>query len=216
MIKIEKFTFNPFYENTYILWDKVTKEAMIVDPGCSDDFEEKTIESFVAEKKLKVKYLINTHCHIDHILGNAFIKETYNPRFLAPEEDIFLIENAVEQGKMFGLKVKKSPKPDELLSEKLDIQLGNIIGRLLYTPGHSPGEYCILFEEDKLCISGDVLFYESIGRTDLWKGDYETLINSIRTKLFVLPDDTKVYPGHGETTTIGYEKKNNPFLQENL
>ncbi len=214
MLKIEKFTFNPFYENTYIVWDQDTKETMIVDPGCSNEYEEKAIETFIAEKHLQIKYLINTHCHIDHILGNAFIKETYNPKFFAAEDDLFLIENAVEQGKMFGVKVKKSPQPDEFLSEDIQFNLGIHLGKLLFTPGHSPGEFCILFEDEKICLTGDVLFYESIGRTDLWKGNYETLIKSIRTKLFILNDDIKVYPGHGENTTIGYEKKNNPFLQD--
>ena len=213
MIKLEKFIFNPFQENTYIIWDKNSLEAIIVDPGCSNSLEEEKLSDFISTKSLEVKYLINTHCHIDHVLGNKFVKENYQIPFYAPELDIPLLDNLIEQAKMFGLDIKKSPLPDEYITEDLELKIGESSFRFVFTPGHTPGEYCILFEADKTCISGDVLFLEGIGRTDLWGGDYETLLQSIRTKLFTLDEDYAVFPGHGDETSIGHEKKNNPFLR---
>lgn len=199
-------------ENTYVIWDDETKETAVIDPGCHDTNEEIELEKFIDRNNLKIKYLINTHCHIDHVFGNAFVKEKYSPIFLAPEEDKFLLHNAVEQGKMFAIDVNPSPEPDEFIYDGMSIKLGNIKNEFLFTPGHTPGEYCIYFEDDKICITGDVLFREGIGRTDLWGGDTNTLLNSIRTRLFTLPDNVVIYPGHGEESTIGHEKTNNPFL----
>ncbi len=212
MLKIQKFTFNPFQENTFLLWDAISLEAMIIDPGCSNNNEEEILNSFINEQKLSVQYLLNTHCHIDHILGNAFVKEKYNCKYFAPELDLPLLDNLISQAEMFGVKAKKSPLPDEFITEDLILKLGEIELTFLFTPGHTPGEYCIYSKSENVCFSGDVLFYESIGRTDLWGGDYDTLINSINNKLFILPEITRVFPGHGEETTIGHEKKNNPFL----
>lgn len=216
MIKIQRFVFSPFGENTYVVWDDVSKESAIIDPGCSEKHEVDRLKSFVGENKLVVKYLINTHCHIDHIFGNACMKETYDVDFYAPEEDVPLLEAALDQAKMFEVKIKPSPKPDKFITEETEIKLGNVIPKFLFTPGHTPGEYCIYFPDEKICITGDVLFKESIGRTDLWKGDYDTLMISIRTKLLPLPDDVTIYPGHGEESTIGYERANNPFLKEQV
>jgi glyoxylase-like metal-dependent hydrolase (beta-lactamase superfamily II) len=213
MIEINKFTFNPFQENTYILWDDRTKEAIIVDPGCSTETEESALAQFVETNDLNIKYLINTHCHIDHVFGNLFIKDKYNCDFYAPELDIPLLENVAEQAKMFGMEIKLSPLPDHFITEELRLSLGDSEMKFLFTPGHTPGEYCILFEADNICVSGDVLFLEGIGRTDLWGGDYNTILQSIRNKLFTLDENTAVYPGHGDKTTIGYEIKHNPFLQ---
>ncbi len=212
MIKLQKFTFNPFQENTFILWDETTLEAAIIDPGCISADEENTLSNFISLEKLNVKHLINTHCHIDHVLGNAFVKEKYGCKFYAPELDVPLLEKVIEQGKMFGMEVIQSPNPDEFITEDLILKLGELKIQFIFTPGHTPGEYCIYFESEKICISGDVLFKEGIGRTDLWGGDYQTLITSIQEKLFVLPDEVKVYPGHGDATTIGHEKSHNPFL----
>ena len=121
MIKLHKFTFNPFQENTYLVWDEETKESMIVDPGCSNELEEKEIVAFLTDNSLNVKYLINTHCHIDHVLGNKFIKEKYSCKFYAPELDIPLLENVVEQAKMFGIKINPSPLPDEYINGRIEI-----------------------------------------------------------------------------------------------
>lgn len=212
MIRIEKFIFNLFSENTYLIWDEDSREAMVIDPGCYHPEEEETLNSFIEAGPLKVKYLINTHCHIDHILGNAFVAEKYKPLFLAAEEDLFLLDLMYQQAEQFGYNMKKSPAPSEYLTEKSNIQLGRNVFKPLFTPGHSPGGYCLLSEASEICITGDVLFYQSIGRTDLWGGNYDTLIRSIESKLLILPDNVIVYPGHGESTTIGGEKQHNPFL----
>jgi len=212
MIKIRNFTFNLFAENTLVVWDDKTLEAAVVDPGNSNSAEEKILEEFISSKKLKVKYLINTHCHIDHILGCRFMKEKYNPVYLVSELDLPLLKYAQKQADTFNIKMEDPPLPDQFINEETIIKLGDSVGKFIFTPGHSPGEFCIYFKEEKLCITGDVLFNEGIGRTDLWGGDYKTLIDSIESKLFKLPDDVKIYPGHGETSTIGHEKFNNPFL----
>jgi len=212
MIKIKNFTFNLFAENTLVIWDDNSLESAIVDPGSSNSAEEKILEEFISSKKLKVKYLINTHCHIDHILGCRFVKEKYKPVYLVSELDLPLLKNAQKQADAFDIKMNEPPLPDQFINEETIIKLGESVGKFIFTPGHSPGEFCIYFKEEKLCITGDVLFNEGIGRTDLWGGDYETLIDSIESKLFKLPDDVKIFPGHGETSTIGHEKFNNPFL----
>ncbi len=213
MIEIKKFVFNPFQENTYVVWDSITKETVIVDPGCSNNIEEEQLNSFISDQNLSVKYLISTHCHIDHVLGNLFVKDKYQCKYYAPELDIPLLDRLIDQASMFGVKANKSPLPDLYITEDLELSVGESKFNFLFTPGHTPGEYCIIFHKEKICISGDVLFLEGIGRTDLWGGDYTTLINSIEEKLFLLNDETIVYPGHGDETTIGHEKKNNPFLR---
>lgn len=212
MIKVEVFTFNAFSENTIVLWDDESKEAAVIDPGTSSVSEEKILSEFISSEKLTVKYLINTHCHIDHILGCSFIKKKYDPTYYTPEQDLPLLENAEQQASMFGIDITKPPDPDKFITEETELFLGNSKLKFLFTPGHTPGEYCIYLQEEKICITGDVLFNESIGRTDLWGGDYNTLLNSIEKKLLSLPDDVVIYPGHGESSTIGYEKQNNPFL----
>jgi len=211
-MQIKKFTFNPFMENTFVVWDEKSHEAAIVDPGMSDEVEERELNSFIEENKLDIKYLINTHCHVDHVLGCGFVKEKYNPIYYIPEKDLPLYNNAGKQAEMFGIEMNKLPEIDKYLTEGEKLLLGNESFSNLYTPGHSPGEFCLYFDESKFCITGDVLFRESIGRTDLYGGDYNTLIESIKSQLFSLPDDIIIYPGHGDESTIGYEKLNNPFL----
>jgi len=212
MVKLKVFTFNLFAENTIVLWDDETKESAVIDPGTSTSDEEKILVDFISSEDLKIKYLINTHCHIDHILGCKFVKDKYNPVYFAPEKDIPLLEHAHQQAQMFDIVMEEPPKPDQLIDEASNISLGNSKLKFLFTPGHTPGEVCIYLEKEKICITGDVLFNESIGRTDLWGGDYNTLIDSIEKKLLTLPDDIVIYPGHGDSSTIGYEKQNNPFL----
>lgn len=212
MIQIKKFIFNLFSENTFVLWDDATLEGAIIDPGCSDSSEEKILESFISENCLTVKYLINTHCHIDHILGCEFVKLKYNPIYLAPELDIPLLQNADMQASFVGMDFSISLLPDEYITENKKLNLGKSELSFLFTPGHTPGEFCIYIPETKICITGDVLFNDSIGRTDLWGGNYNVLIQSINQKLLSLPDETVIYPGHGESSSIGREKKFNPFL----
>ena len=213
-LNLHKFVFSPFMENTFIVWDETTKETALVDPGCYNEEERIELQKFIEKNELDIKYLVNTHCHIDHIFGNAFVKEKYNPKYIAPEEDLFLLSKAIDQAKMFAVEMTPSPEPDEFIFDGMSIELGSIKNEFIFTPGHTPGEYCIYFPDDKICITGDVLFREGIGRTDLWGGNMEVLLSSIKTRLFTLPDDVTIYPGHGDKSTIGHEKKNNPFLNE--
>lgn len=213
MLKIQKFTFNPFAENTYIAWCDKKKDAAVVDPGCFDKKEEGELIAFIKKNSLDVKYLLNTHCHIDHVLGNKFIKQTFNPGYYAPEKDIILLEHFQKQCEAVGIEAEKPPIPEKFITEDLHLRIGDTEIKFLFTPGHTPGEYCFYFEIEKKCITGDVLFNGSIGRTDLWGGNYETLMGSIKTKLLPLGDDVVIYPGHGEDSNIGIERAGNPFLQ---
>ena len=213
MLKIQKFTFNPFAENTYVVWCDEKKEAAIIDPGCFDKNEEDELRNFINKNALNVRYLLNTHCHIDHVLGNSFINKTYNPEYYAPEKDIVLLEHFEEQCKAVGINAVKPPIPEKFVTEDLQIKIGEFPVKFLFTPGHTRGEYCFYFDKQEKCITGDVLFRGSIGRTDLWGGNLDTLMDSIRTKLLPLGDNTVIYPGHGEDSDIGTERKNNPFLQ---
>ncbi len=212
MLKIHRFVFNPFYENTYLIWDEKTKIGAVIDPGMYDHEEKIEFENFVIEHSISLQYCINTHCHIDHILGNSFVKSKYNCQLWIPQLDEFLLEIMITEAFNFNLMLEKSPKPDFLIVDNTELELGNSRGKFLFTPGHTPGEMCLYFEEDKVLFSGDVLFKESIGRTDLWGGSHETLINSITNRILSLPDDVKVMPGHESNTTIGHERKNNSFF----
>jgi glyoxylase-like metal-dependent hydrolase (beta-lactamase superfamily II) len=201
-----------FLENTFVLFDDESKECAVVDPGCSDKNEENVLSAYIDANKYFVKYLINTHCHIDHILGCNYIKQKYNPIYLAPEKDIPLLENAKIQAQMVGVNFSNAILPDQYLEESKNLTLGKSTLTLLYTPGHTAGEFCIYIQESKFCITGDVLFLESIGRTDLLGGDFDTLIKSIKEKLLTLPEETIIFAGHGKESSIGSEKINNPFL----
>jgi len=212
LIKLQKFTFNLFAENTYVLWDDESKECAIVDAGCSDQSEEQKLAEFITDNNLTVKYLINTHCHIDHILGCEFVKSKFNPIYYAPELDIPLLQNAKMQASFVGMDFSISILPDNYLTEDKKIYIGKSELSFIFTPGHTPGEFCIYIPSINSCITGDVLFFDSIGRTDLWGGNYDVLIKSINEKLLSLPEETIIYPGHGESSTIGREKKLNPFL----
>jgi hydroxyacylglutathione hydrolase len=211
MISIKTFTFNPFQENTYILYDESLASA-IVDPGCSNSQERKMLVDFINLNKLKPVKLLNTHCHIDHILGNKFIADTYNLGLEANENDLRTLEAGKVSAEIFGIEYELSPLPSVFLNEGDTIMFGDSELEILFTPGHSMGSICFLNRKDKFIIGGDVLFYQSIGRTDLPGGNHNQLLQSIRTKLFTLPNDFIVYSGHGTTTTIGFEKLNNPFL----
>jgi hydroxyacylglutathione hydrolase len=211
MLYLKAFEFNPFQENTYIIYDE-ENTAFIIDPGNSNASENRIITNFIEEKKLNLKRLLLTHGHIDHILGNRFIFDTYG---LLPEihkDDLFFIQKLPETAMMYGVDFEESPKPEKFLAEGDVIELGQYSFKCIYTPGHSPGSLSFYNAENKIVIAGDVLFNGSIGRSDLPLGNHETLIRSIKEKLLVLGDDVKVYPGHGPATLIGHEKRNNPFL----
>jgi glyoxylase-like metal-dependent hydrolase (beta-lactamase superfamily II) len=210
MFTIKSFTFNPFQENTYILHDE-TRECIIVDPGCYEAVERKELSDYITSNALQVKLLLNTHCHIDHVLGNAFVKEQYKLSLLLHKiEEPYL--RAVEvYASNYGFYQYESSKPDGYIDENDTIEFGNQSLNIRFVPGHSPGHIAFYHADSRSLISGDVLFYGSIGRTDLPGGNYEALIESIHKQLFTLPDDVTVYPGHGTETSIGFEKVNNPF-----
>jgi hydroxyacylglutathione hydrolase len=211
MLNIDIFTFNPFEENTYVLSDS-SGECIIVDPGCYSMEEKRELEGFITEKKLKPVRILLTHAHIDHILGNNFLTGRYQIPIQMSKIETGLLKAAPEYGKMWGIDCEPSPEPELFVEESKDIQFGNTRLKTLFTPGHSPGSFSYYHKETQTLISGDVLFRQSIGRTDLPGGDLETLMSSIKNKIFLLPDSVKVYSGHGPVTTIGFEKENNPFL----
>ncbi len=211
MIKIEKFVVNPLQENTFILSDE-TGECIIIDPGFYYDDEYTEIREYISANNLKPLKITNTHCHFDHIMGVEFTRNEFNIPFYAHRDDIFWVERVVQQGQMFGFELEAVSPVDGFFKENEPIKFGNSVLEVVHLPGHSPGHVVFYNKENSFLIAGDVLFYGSIGRTDLPGGDYKTLISGIKNKLFNLPDNTRVYCGHGPETTIGFEKRTNPFL----
>lgn len=212
MIQIKTFIFNPFQENTYLLYDE-TKEAVVIDPGCYNNQEEDELVSFINDNELKLVRLLNTHCHIDHVLGNRFVKEKFNLQLEANKEDEILAKNAKSHGATFGIQMQEeAPDIDVYLNEGDQIKFGNSTLEIVHVPGHSPGSIVFYNKNEQFMIVGDVLFNDSIGRTDLPGGNYDLLASGIKGKLFPLGDDMKVFPGHGTYTTIGKERRTNPFL----
>lgn len=210
-LQVQFLTLNPFEENTYFLIAP-NKQCIIIDPGCFDDLEKQQLAEFIELHELKPVRLINTHCHIDHILGNAFVANEYKLGLEIHEGELPVLQAGSTVAGMYGIPYQTSPLPKSYLKEGDEVVLDGHKLKILFTPGHSPASICLYNEQDHWLIGGDVLFYESIGRTDLPGGNHKTLIQSIRTQLFTLPDETIVYPGHGPETKIGYEKMFNPFL----
>ena len=211
MLSYKIFTFNPVAENTYVLFNEA-KEAIIIDPGCYFEEERKQLQEFLEKNSLKPVQLVNTHCHLDHVFGNKWIHDTYKLElFIHPNEERVL-QFAPQSGEMWGMPVDNYTGRLHFLQQNQVISLGQNEIKILLAPGHSPGSICLYCEKEGFVIGGDVLFRDSIGRTDLPGGNHNQLLQSIREQLFILPDDVIVLPGHGEPTTIGYEKKNNPFL----
>ena len=212
-MQIQVFTFNQFFENTIIVFDK-TKECIIIDPGCYTLSERDTLQKYISTNNLIPVKLINTHCHIDHILGNNFIAKTYDLELEMNANDMELIKSSNEIAQLYGFTdYEMSPLPKKFLNEGDTLEFGNSQFKILFTPGHAPGHISLYSEKDGLLISGDVLFNNSIGRTDLPGGNYDLLIESIKNKILTLNDNTIVYCGHGPSTTIGNERLNNPFLK---
>lgn len=207
---IEVFEVGPFLENSYLLIEK--QDAILIDPGFYNEHEYQSFTNRLQDSQSELKAIVLTHAHVDHILGlHRVLKDFKIPVYLNTD-DLFLWENFGNQATMFGLRqVGFSFTPDALPSDG-SFEVGEIKFDCLYTPGHSPDHTALYFKEEGFCIAGDALFNESIGRTDLYKGDFDLLAKSIREKLYVLPDDTTIYPGHGPATTIGHEKKHNPFV----
>lgn len=212
MFHIKSFTFNPVHENTYILYNE-NGNCIIIDPGCYFDNEKEELLSFISANKLTPKLLLNTHCHLDHVFGNKMIQETFELVLHAHSLEKELLDFAPASGLMYELPFDNYNGEITWLKEGGKILLDEDELLVLHIPGHSPGSVCFYCEKQKFVIGGDVLFQNSIGRTDLPGGSHEGLIKGIKEKLFTLPDDVKVYSGHGAPTTIGEEKKHNPYLQ---
>ena len=214
MLSIKAFQFNMFGVNTYVVWDPVTLDATIIDPGMINKAEEATLDSFIEKEGLHVTQLINTHMHVDHIFGVPHVRNRYGIELKGSPDDTFLGRQAPAQARMFGLNA--NPEPIEVnipLADGDHITIGSEEAVVISVPGHSPGSLVLYFPQSKFVITGDVLFEGSIGRTDLVAGNHSQLIDGICKKLMTLPADTTVYPGHGAPTTIGTEKRTNPYVR---
>lgn len=211
MLKIQSFTFSPIQENTYLLYNEFN-QCVIIDPGCYFDAEKDQMAGFIKQKGLTPKMLLNTHCHLDHVFGNKFVAETWALTLHLHEKEKTVLEFAPASGLMWNMPFDNYAGDFIYLKEGEILKIGEDELQVIEAPGHSPGHVCFYCKAQNFIIGGDVLFQRSIGRTDLPGGNHQTLLNSIRQKLFVLPDATVVYSGHGPATTIGEEKAENPYL----
>jgi hydroxyacylglutathione hydrolase len=211
MLKIKIFQFNAFQVNTILLFDE-TKECVIIDAACYHESEQNKLIQFIEFESLKPVRLINTHCHIDHILGCNYISDHFKLSMEIHEAGKSFLENAPQHALTFGFNIEPISAPLKFIDEESEIKFGSSLLKIIYTPGHADGSVCFVSEESKLVIVGDVLFRESIGRTDLPTGNFDLLKESIQQKLFKLPDDYTAIPGHGPETSIGHEKQFNPFV----
>ena len=215
-MNVVKFVFNPIQENTYIVWDD-TKECIVVDAGNLSAREDKVLAEFIAEQGLKPVLAVNTHCHFDHILGVEFVRSTYGVKFAASSADNTIMLGAKEHCAMFGIEVGDMPTTVDIdLATTNEVHFGNTTLRVIPTPGHTPGCVSLYHEESKSLFTGDTLFRESIGRTDLPGGDYPTIMRSILNNILPLGDEVTIYPGHSDKSTIGHESLYNPFVVEVL
>jgi len=213
MITVKKFTFNPFQENTYLLFDE-TKECVIIDPGCYESHEEEELIRFIESNELKVVKLLSTHSHIDHVLGNKFVMEKYGVDLHIHSKDLETLMAVETYAATYGfMNYQPCVAPHNFLEEGKYVLFGNSSLEIKFVPGHAPGHIVFVAQDEKFVINGDCLFQGSIGRTDLPGGDHQILLDSIKRELFALPDNFVVYCGHGPETTIGHEKQHNPFLK---
>ncbi len=212
MLSVKTFTFNPVQENTYVLYN-ARKACCIIDPGCYFPQEREALKEAIESAGLNPVLLLNTHCHLDHIFGNKYVHNTWQLQLHIHKNEEAVLAFGPESGRLWQLPFENYQGPLSYIKEGNNIKLGDDELEVLFTPGHSPGSVSFYHEPGGFVIGGDVLFNGSIGRTDLPGGDYATLVNSIQTKFFTLPDETKVYSGHGSVTTIGFEKMNNPFVK---
>lgn len=212
-MNIESFQFNMFGETTYIVWDDKSRQAAVIDPGMINDRERRELDDFISEHSLTVKYLINTHVHIDHVFGDRYVSERYGVPVSAHPADSPLAERVTQQAQMFRLPVNvENIVIESPLADGDTLTLGNESIEVIHVPGHSPGGIALYAPESGFVISGDSLFAGGIGRTDLPGGDYPTLVKAIQERLLTLPADTVVYPGHADPTTISHERQYNPYL----
>jgi hydroxyacylglutathione hydrolase len=212
MLSIKAFTFSPVQENTYVLYNE-KGEACIIDPGCYFSEEKEELKTTIEDSGLRPVLLLNTHCHLDHVFGNKFVHETWGLTLHIHEKEKPVLDFAPQSGEMWQLPFDNYEGPLNWLEPGSALKIGEEQMQILFTPGHSPGSVSFYHEAGGFVIGGDVLFDGSIGRTDLPGGDFKTLINSIQTQFFTLPDDTKVYSGHGRMTTTGFEKMNNAYVK---
>ncbi len=212
MAEIVQLVFNDFSENTYLVYDD-TGECAIIDPGCHSPAERQELAAEIARRQLRPVRLLNTHCHLDHVFGNAFVANAYGLELEIHRDDLPILQAVPQVCALYGLpQPEPSPMPGRYLEEGVAVTFGHTRLQVLHTPGHSPGSVTFFCEADRFIICGDVLFYGSIGRTDFPGGHFDTLISSIKGKLFPLGDDVRVYSGHGTVTSIGFERAHNPFL----
>jgi glyoxylase-like metal-dependent hydrolase (beta-lactamase superfamily II) len=211
MLNVKIFTFNPLQENTYLLYD-ATGSCMIIDPGCYFDEERDKLSDFISQNSLKPVLLFNTHCHLDHVFGNRFIHERYGLELHIHEGEKLVLDRAPASGLMWNVPFDNYDGPLHFVDMEKPLHFGETSLELLFTPGHSPASVSLYARKDGLLIAGDVLFRESVGRTDLPGGNPDMLEASIRQVLYALPDETRVYPGHGPSTTIGHEKRHNSYV----
>lgn len=212
MLAVKSFTFSPVQENTYILYND-KKQCCIIDPGCYFPAERAELKTGIEKTGLHPVLLLNTHCHLDHVFGNKFVHETWGLPLHLHAKEKPVLDFAPQAGQMWQLPFDNYEGPLHFLQEGNTIDIDGDELEIRWVPGHSPGSVAFYYKEGGFIIGGDVLFRQSIGRTDLPGGDYDTLVQSIHTQFFTLPDDTKVYSGHGPVTTIGFEKRNNPFVK---
>lgn len=215
MINVAVLPFNSFQENTYVLSDE-TKACVIVDPGNNNDRENEKISQYIDQNGLKPAMIVNTHGHVDHLLGVKYLQDTYHIPFALHGDDAFMLPGIPMQGRLYGFEIEDSPVMDIDLSQEKTIKFGNSELEILHVPGHSPGHVALYSKESGFLLSGDVLFWGSIGRTDLPGGDYRQLMTSIIGKILPLGGGVVVYPGHGRSTTISQELDRNPFIREVL
>lgn len=212
-MKIIQIPVNPFAMNCYIYYDENTKEGVIIDPAVYSDEEKNALKNMIEENKISIKYILNTHGHLDHILGNKFAKDYFNVPVLMHKDDLFLLENSKAQAQLFDIDLEEPPPVDTFIDENSIIELPSFKFKIIHTPGHSPGSVCFIDENYKHVFCGDLIFKNSVGRSDLQGGDHNVLISSIKNNLFKnTKDDFILFPGHMEITNVGDEKKLNPFL----
>ncbi|MEM6735917.1 MAG: MBL fold metallo-hydrolase [Bacteroidota bacterium] len=211
-MKIKTFVFNPFYENTLVL-SSSKRNCLIFDPGCYESFEINELTEYIETEELSVVAIINTHCHIDHVLGNEAIKNKYNVSLKIPENEKEIYAAMPTYAPNWGIMGYRHAEVDTYLADKNALELDELKLEMIEVPGHSPGHLMFYCKVENFIIGGDVLFRESIGRTDLPGGNHQALINNIKEKVYVLPEEVVIHPGHGPTTTIGHEKRNNPFVR---
>ncbi len=214
MLSIKSFTFNPLQENTYLVYNE-NLEGVLIDPGCYEIEERNELDRFIQANGIKISKLLNTHCHIDHVLGNAWAKQKYDLELWIHQNEIPVLKSVEVYAAGYGLPAYEPNTHDQLLVEGDIIEIGDDRLECLFVPGHAPGHLVFYNPDSNFAICGDTLFRGSIGRTDLPGGNHQQLLDRINSVLFQLPEETVMYPGHGPETTIGFEKVHNPFVGQN-